>query len=334
MHIQTSLSNLENQKKYTRIREAVHQYLQEHYYIQIDVPVLSPVLIPEPYLEVFETKYILNDKSEYLYLTPSPELFLKRLIEEGIGSCYALTKSFRNSEPATSRHSPEFTMLEFYKINTGYMEFADDVLGLFRYICRALYGGITLQFQGKTVSFDSWEKITVSEAFEKYAEIKNIFDQTEFFGEAEKKGFTVSGFSYSDVWSQIYIQEVEPNLGKNGRPTLIYEYPRDLAATTRFNTEKQIAERFEVYIAGVELGNCGNETPAKSESGYVVEKYNQDIIERKKSGRVQHPPDLEFPDIVLKLPQCSGIAIGLERLAMIFTDTNSIQELSLIHYEM
>src|SRR5690348_5426510 len=114
MNIKTHIHNLENYKKLLQIEKITHHYLEKKGYLPIDLPVLSPALIPESYLEVFETEFQYFDKKEKLYLTPSPELFLKRLLAYGVGNCYYLGKSFRNSEPDSSRHSFEFTMLKFY----------------------------------------------------------------------------------------------------------------------------------------------------------------------------------------------------------------------------
>ncbi len=330
MKIQTNIAHLENHKKFTRIKEYIHQYLQNKLYTQIDVPALSPFLIPESYLEVFETEFQYFSNKQKLYLTPSPELFLKRLMVQGLGSCYSLTKAYRNSEPGTSRHSPEFTILEFYKVHADYMDLAEDVLGLFRYIAQKLNGKEAIRFRGKEVHLSSWEKITVSEAFEKYAGMKNILNQQDFMQQARDKQYTVDGFSYADVWSQIYTQEVEPNLGKNGKPTIIYEYPKELAATAQFNTEKNVAERLEVYIDGVELGNCGNAATIGADWDDFERRFKEEDEIRRRTGKIQYPPDTDFVGILKKLPPVCGIAIGVERLAMIFADTASIEELMLI----
>lgn len=330
MRINSNIQNTANHKKFTRIKELIHEFLQKNNYTHVDVPVLSPVLIPESYLEIFETTFKYQEKLSKLYLTPSPELFLKRLITQGIGSCYALTKSFRNSEPHTTRHSPEFTMLEFYKVDADYMQLADDVLSMFRFIAQALYKKDEIVFHGKTIQLDSWEKITVSDAFKKYTGIDDIFDESKFFKRAEGKGYAVKGFSYTEIWSQIYIQEVEPNLGKNGRPTIIYEYPKELAAMVNFNSEKNVAERFEVYIDGVELGNCGNEAVSEADWPEFEKRFKNEEELRKLSGKIMYPPDNEFLEVLKHLPRCTGIAMGIERVAMIFSDVESIEKLFLV----
>ena len=146
MKIETNIDNLKNYKIYLKIEQAVNEFLKKKGYLKVDLPVLSPALIPESYLEVFETEFRYLDKRQKLYLTPSPELFLKRLLVAGIGNCYYLGRSFRNSEPSSSWHQPEFTMLEFYKIGVNYLELANEILEMLRFI------SVRLSFRANVVS--------------------------------------------------------------------------------------------------------------------------------------------------------------------------------------
>lgn len=327
--IQTHIHHFSKHQYFIQIKKIICEFLAEQGYIEIDVPILSPVLIPENYLEIFKTKFIYEKNKQEYYLTPSPEIFLKRLIAKTNKNIFTIVKSFRNGEPTTSRHSHEFTMLELYKVNADYFDVAKDVLKMFQTIAHKLYKKKILKYQDKVIDLNEWEYITVSEAFKKYAGIDNIKDVKSFFSKAERKGYKVKDFSYSEVWSQIYAQEVEPKLGINGKPTLIYEYPIELAGLAEIDETKQIAKRFECYIEGVELGNCCNETSKKS-AEIEKKRFEKDIKERERKGLMHHKPDTEFLDVVSQLPKCAGIAIGLDRLAMVFTNSKSIEELQLI----
>lgn len=329
MKIQTNVNNLNNYKIYLQVEKAVNEFFEKNNYLKVDLPVLSPALIPESYLEVFETEFRFLDKKEKLYLTPSPELFLKRLLAYGIGDCYYLGKSFRNSEPVSSLHSFEFTMLELYKMGAGYMEIADVMLEMLRFIADKIRNNKII-YQGKVISFEKWEKISVTEAFEKYSDIskKELFDQKLFIKKAKEKGYKIvetpqwDVFTYNDLWSQIYSQEVEPNLGKNGYPTLIYDYPKEFAALAKLNKDGKTAQRFEFYIDGIELGDCYTE---------LTDWKEQEIRFKKESG-VIHPIDKGYIGALkYGLQDCSGIAVGLERLGMIFADVTSIKDLKLIN---
>jgi len=340
MKIVTKAENLDNHKKYIFILKLIDDFLQKKDYQKIDLPVLSPALIPESYLEVFETEFKFLDKKEKLYLTPSPELFLKRLLAYKIGNCYYLGKSFRNSDLPSSLHSFEFTMLEFYKVNADYMNIADEVLEMLRYINKKLKTQNSklktktknqkLKNQNLKLSFDKWEKISVVEAFEKYADIfeKELFDHQLFLQKARKKGYQVENFSYEDVWSQIYVSEIEPHLGKNGYPTLIYDYPKEFAALAKLNPDGKTAQRFEFYINGIELGDCYTELADWKEQ---EERFLKEDKQRKKLGKINHPIDKGFIQALkYGLPDCAGIAIGVERLAMVFLGFDSIDKLKVI----
>lgn len=325
MKIQTDVKNLKNYKVYLEVETAVHEFLQKKGYLKIDLPVLSPALVPESYLEIFKTEFRYFGKKEDLYLTPSPELFLKRLLAYGVGNCYYLGKSFRNGEPNSPLHSPEFTMLEFYKVNADYMDIADDVLDMMGYISKRI--------KNKKLKIKNWkwEKISVAEAFKKYANIspKKLFDHKSFLNAAAEKGYKVKDFSYEDIFSQIYVAEVEPNLGKGRYPTLIYDYPKEFAALAKPGAGGETAERFEFYINGIELGDCYSELTDWKEQ---EKRFEIEALRRKKTGKISHEIDKGMvAALKYGLPKCSGIAIGFERLAMIFAGARSINELKLIN---
>jgi elongation factor P--(R)-beta-lysine ligase len=338
MEIRTMTKNLDNYKIYLAVEQAVNEFLGNNNYLKIELPVLSPALIPESYLKVFETDFNFLDKKEKLYLTPSPELFLKRLLAYGVGDCYYLGKSFRNADPPASLHSFEFVMLELYKMGVGYMGIAEVVLEMLGYINKKVKSEKlkikneiknskienNIIYQGKKISLDRWEKITVAKAFEKYAGIseKELFDHKLFIKKAKEKRYKIDGFSYEDLWSQIYSQEIEIHLGKNGYPTLIYDYPIEFVALAKLNPDGRTTQRFEFYIEGIELGDCYTE----------LTDWKEQKIRFEKEKNINHPIDKGYIEALkYGLNDCSGIAIGLERLAMIFTNTTSIDESKLIN---
>ncbi|MGB9707437.1 MAG: amino acid--tRNA ligase-related protein [Microgenomates group bacterium] len=345
MRIKTYIQNKHNHFIYQSCKKAVREFLEDRGYVEVDLPVLSPALIPESYLEVFETEFYFLDKKEKLYLTPSPELFLKRLLVEGVSNCFYFGKSFRNSEPSSSLHCHEFEILEMYKVGVDYLQLADEVLEMVKYIdkkiqnlnpaAREQRGNFKSQnlFKKLKINFNRWEKIKVSEAFEKFAGVteKELFSHHLFLKKAEKKGYNTSGFAYEDIWSQIYTQEIEPHLGINGYPTLIYDYPKEFAALAKLNDDGKTAQRFEFYINGIELGDCYTELSdwQQQEGRFLLENKK-----RKESGKINHPIDKGFIEALkYNLPFCSGIAIGFERLVMVLLGLNSIKSLKLVNIE-
>jgi len=338
MKITTNVENLNNYQLYLKVEETIHEFLKTRGYLKIELPVLSPALIPESYLEVFKTEFRYLNEKENLFLTPSPELFLKRLLAYGIGDCYYLGKSFRNSDPPSSLHSFEFTMLEFYKVKANYLDIADELLGLLNYICIKLNritdtGEKTIIYGNKKISFTQWEKISVAEAFDRYAQINSneLFDEDLFFKKAESKGYNIKQSSYTDIFSQIYVQEIEPSLGQNGYPTLIYNYPKKMAALAKLNSDNQTAQRFEFYIGGIELGDCYTElTQWKEQQNRLMAESK----ERSQQKKIKHPIDKGFIQALqYGLTDCAGIAIGVERLAMIYANLDTISKLKLINID-
>lgn len=323
MRIYTKLDNLKNYKIYLKIEEIVHNFFKKKGFLKTDVPVLSPALIPESYLEIFETKFNFFNKNKKLYLTPSPELFLKRLLVAGIGNCYYLGKVFRNSEPNSSWHLPEFTMLEFYQIGINYLDFADLVLELLR--------SINNKIKNRKIKFDKWEKYTVAEAFEKFAQIKSkdLFDEKLFINKAKEKGYSVKNASYEDLFSQIIANEIEQKLGKNGRATLLYNYPRQVASLAKMSKNGKTAERCEFYINGLEIGGFCTELNDYREQ---EKRFKKEFETRKVNKLINHSIDKGFiKALKYGLPDCTGAGIGFERLVMIFADVESVNKLKLIN---
>ncbi len=330
MEISVHPSHIASYKKYLEVLRLTETFLDKEGFLKADLPVLSPALVPESYLEIFKTDYIYFSKRKSLYLTPSPELFLKRLLAYGIGNCYYLGHAFRNSEQPSDKHSMEFTMLEVYKTNAQYLDIAELILELFRHIAVGLFGKSTIRYQNYKISFDRWERLTVAKAFQDFAGISEeaLFDETAFIQRAKEKKYRTKGFTYEDIFSQIYVQEIEPNLGIHGFPTLLYDYPKEFAALAKLNPDGRTAQRFECYIGGVEIGDCYTELTDWNEQ---EKRFEMENAKRKKLRLINHPVDKGFIQALqYGLVPCSGVAIGFERLAMIYTGKTSIHDLKLI----
>lgn len=331
MKITTLPANLKHYQRLLQVSQAVDEFMQKRGYLKVDVPVLAPSLIPESYLEIFETEFNYFDKKQKLYLTPSPELMMKRLLVNGIKDPFYLGKAFRNSEPNSDFHSPEFTMLEYYRVGFTYLQLADEILEMMRYVAQAIFHRSWITYKGKKISFESWEKYTIKEAFEKFAGVsqEELLNESLLKKKAKQKGYKVEGFSYSDIFSQIISQEIEPKLGKDGFPTLLYDYPSKMSSLAKLSPDGKTAKRVEFYIDGVEIGGCCEELNDWKEQ-------NQRFIEHAKKrndiGLIHHEVDNGFIEALkYGLPDCTGAGIGFERLAMIFTDVDSIDKLKLIN---
>lgn len=316
-----------------QVVDAIRAYFKGHGFHEAEVPLLLPAPSTEPFLEVFQTE--LKDDQGHKwqgFLPSSPEFALKKLLSAGSGSVFTITKSFRNGEGRSSRHNPEFTILEWYHTPGDYMDVARDFAGLMLHLTRTVpvrssKQGRSLKYQGKEYSLKSpWEKISVAEAFAKYAGIdtETMLDEAKLKIVGKKKGYQVNEkTTWEEIWNQIIANEIEPKLGLS-RPTILYDYPIAQAALARKARDPRFAERFEVFMAGLELGNCFSElTDWKEQEARCL----SDLAERKRLGRTEFPMDTDFIEALkMGMPPTGGIAVGVDRLVALFADTPDIAD--------
>ena len=308
-----------------QVIDAIRAYFKGQGFHEVEVPLLLPTPSTEPFLEVFQTE--LKDDQGHkwqAFLPSSPEFALKKLLAAGSGSVFTITKSFRNGEGRSSRHNPEFTILEWYRTPGDYMDIARDFEGLMLYLTRT----VPVRYQNREYDLGSpWEKISVSEAFEKYAgiDVETMLDPTKLKVAGAKKGYAISEqTTWEEIWNQIIANEIEPKLGQNG-PTILYDYPVAQAALSRRKaSDHRFAERFEVFMAGLELGNCFSElTDWREQEARCL----GDLAERKALGRTEYPMDTYFIEALkMGMPETGGIAVGVDRLVALFSDSSDIAD--------
>ncbi len=319
-----------------KVIKAIRRFFFDRGFHEVETPYLTGSLPPESYLDVFET--ILLDRHrrpKQAFLPTSPEPFLKKLLVAGIGNCFALPKSFRNTEDMSRTHNPEFTILEWYRVNSDYTDIMADCEELLVFINAYLqrsssgHGSVKLTdlfYQKKRVDLSGpWERLSMVEAFHRYAKIDltRALTRHTLAPIAKKKGYTVDeAYGWEELFDQIFLNEVVPHLGR-GRPTIVYDYPLALAALSqKKKSDPRFAERFEFYIEGLELGDAYTELTDWKEQ---LERFRLEERERKRLGKVEHPIDMDFIEALkVGLPPSSGIAVGVDRLVMLFADTNDI----------
>jgi len=317
---------------------AIRTFFLNQQFHEVEAPILIAHPPAESYLDVFKTSlFDRNRNATDAYLSTSPEVPLKKLMVAGLGDCYSLTKSFRNMESHSIQHNPEFTILEWYRVGADYRDIMKDcedlLLFINTYLKRSSQGAETkhpetLDYQGKRVSLSSpWERLTVAAAFKKWAKIgfDEFLDKKIARKIAKKKGYTVEkNTTWEELYNQIFLNEVEPRLGK-GRPTILYEFPGAMGALARKKkSDPRFAERFEFYIEGLELGDCYSELTDWKEQ---KSRFEKELKEIKRLGKTQYDYDHDFIEALkVGLPDCSGIAVGVDRLVMLFANAKSIQE--------
>lgn len=313
-----------------RVVDAIRAYFKGEGFHEVEAPLLLPTPSTEPFLEVFKTE--LKDDQGHrwdAFLPSSPEFALKKLLSAGSGSIFTITKSFRNGEGRSSRHNPEFTILEWYRTPGDYWDVARDFE---RLMLSVLYQidplrGSTLKYQGKEYSLQMpWERISVAEAFQKYAgiDIETMLNEQWLMAKAEEKGYQVNGeTTWEEIWNQIMANEIEPQLGKKG-PTILYDYPISQAALAKKAQDPRFAQRWEVFMAGLELGNCFCELTDWREQ---ERRCLADLAQRKRLGKTEYPMDTDFIDALkLGMPDTGGIAVGVDRLVALFADVSDIAD--------
>lgn len=324
------------------IREKVLTAIRTFFYNRQFHEVETPELIGRPpaesYLEVFETTLLDRNRTpKKAYLSTSPEVPLKKLIVAGIGNCYSITKSFRNMETQSNLHNPEFTILEWYRVGANYMDIMKDCEELLLFIntyllrsseTKSMRNTHQLTYQGTRVDLSApWQRITISEAFGRWAKIH--FDEFLHFDSAKKiakhKGYRVENHTtWEALFNQIFLNEIEPHLGK-GKPTVVYDFPAVMGALARKKkSDPRYAERFEFYIEGLELGDCYSELTDWKEQ---QERFEFELKEIDRLGKTAYDYDHNFIDALkVGLPDCSGIAVGVDRLVMLYANAKTIQD--------
>jgi lysyl-tRNA synthetase class 2 len=307
---------------------AIREFFDREGFLEVDTPLMVAAPDTEPSIEPFQTIWSELGASHTAYLTPSPEFLCKRLLAAGSGNIYQMSHIFRNHEPSQAKHNPEFMMLEWYRTDADYLDIMNDTENLIRFaFAKTSHPDLRLKYQGAAVDLEGpWERLSVSEAFQKYANITpdTLFNESALIQAATAKGYDTTNSTYSDAFFQIFMNEIERKLGYD-KPTFLYDYPASQAALARKKaSDPRVAERFELYIAGVELSNAFSELTNWLEQ---ETRLKDQVAVRKANGQPTWDYDTDFIEALKQgLPVTGGIALGVDRLIMLFADAEDILE--------
>lgn len=316
-----------NQREIARQRsqfyQAIRNYFHDLDYVETETPLLSSHLIPESAIEVFETKRIFsNGASEQAFLTPSPEIYMKKLISQGIGNCYQLTKSFRNLEDQSRKHANEFTMLEWYGMDINYF----DNIAVIKALLQAL---VPLVHPDSQHLFTEFTQVTMHQLFLEYVNINLDEAVTLENLQAQARNAGFSGYvekteNWEDLFNFIFVAHIENRLPQD-KTVFVTDYPAQIATTARRRGNHY--ERWELYMQGWEIANCYTEE-ARYEEMLTLFQQEGAIKSRMK---VPHPVNYEYLDIFKddKFPPCSGAALGVDRLFAVAMNAQSLAEVAL-----
>jgi lysyl-tRNA synthetase class 2 len=317
-----------------RILGAVRDFFAASDYVEVDTPALqvSPGL--EPHLKAFAS--VLHDprdgSARPLYLHTSPEFAMKKLVAGGMPRIWQLAHAYRDGEISATHH-PEFSMLEWYRAGASYRDLMGECEALLRRVQLAA-GVEALRWQGRGADPRlPWQRLTVAEAFERHAGIDLLAtapdpgrpDRALLGAAATRIGIAPHpGDDWESLFFRIFLERIEPHLGSPA-PTILYDYPLALAALARSKPgDPRLAERFELYVCGLELANAFGELTDAAEQR---RRFIADQARKQTLYGETYPIDEDFL-LALEhgLPECAGIALGFDRLVMLATGAGHIAE--------
>lgn len=295
-----------------RVLAHIRAFFAEREVLEVETPILSSAIGTDPNLYFFNTQYDAPPLNQHLFLQTSPEFAMKRLLAAGSGSIYQLCKCFRNAEIGRF-HNPEFTMLEWYRIGFDLLQLMNEIAELLQ--------SLFLGFDVKRCSYQS--------VFQQHTGLDPlVFDHDAYCVYAVQHGFSeaiaLCEHSHALWLDYVFSFVIQPHLIGN-TIWLIYGYPACQSSLAQLNSDDaRITERVEVFIQGVELGNGYYELQNATEQ---AARFEQECLYREQQGL----PDVMIDKRLLAalesgLPECSGMAIGVDRLLMLLSGASSIDE--------
>ncbi len=293
-------------KERSILLNAVRTYFSGAGFIEVQTPELIPYMNPDTNVDNVKVRFRdFSGRQFNWFLHTSPEFFMKRLIWSGVERCFQVCKVFRDGE-ITPLHSIEFTMVEWYRTGGNYFDGIEEAEDILRVSLEALSKKFLL-FEGKRIYLSELEVFTVNEAFNKFASVLDVLDKEEVCSLAEEE-------DYETAFHKLLVEKVEPALSLIDVPVVLKDYPPEFSAMAKIN--KKWAERFELYIAGVEVAN-----------GYS-ELTDFDSYAKKFAKKSKEAVDCGFLELLKEkpLPECEGVALGFDRLLMLAVGASSVHD--------
>jgi lysyl-tRNA synthetase class 2 len=312
------------------ITRAIRVWFEREGFVEVETGILQISPGNETHLHAPRTELRNADgEPTTRYLRTSPEFACKKLLSAGERRIFEFARVFRDRERG-SLHLPEFTMLEWYRADTAYDAVMADSVAVVAEAARAT-GASQFSFRGKTADpFAEPERLTVAAAFGRFAGIDLL--ATIVDGHGDRQGLAAAASqrvriadddTWSDIFSKILVEYVEPNLGQ-GRLTLLFEYPAPEAALARVRpSNPRVAERFELYACGVELANGFGELTDAHEQR---QRFTAAMNEKQRRYGERYPLDEDFLNAVAKMPEACGVALGFDRLVMLASGAAKIDQ--------
>lgn len=305
--------------------QGIRCWFEEQGFWEVETPALQLCPTVDTHIHAIQADIRGADlkPAQIRYLHTSPEFAMKKLLVAGLPQIYQICHVFRDGED-TRLHSPEFTMIEWYRAGTDYTAIMED--------CENLIKSLKIpEFRHNDAICNpqnDWQKLSVAEAFEQLAGLDlgaYLNDTAGFSAAIAAKGIRVAdGDNWDDLFFRVMAEKIEPHLGMS-IPTILYDYPVSMAALSRKKpSDPKYAERFELYICGVELANAFSELTDAAEQRA---RFEADLAEKRRLYGESYPMDEDFlRALEYGLPECAGIALGLDRLIMLATGADKLED--------
>lgn len=311
------VNHIKNNKKNLELRFEIIKKIREFFWVKNFLEVETPFILAlpgqEPYLSPMKVE-VQNEKGQKYqgYLHTSPEYTMKKMLAAGFENIFSICKCFRDQESFGGTHNPEFTMIEWYRARADFYKIMDDTEELFYFLAK----------QFATKEYSKFERISMRDLWKKHAkaDLNDYLEIDQIFALCTQKGYKPNkDEKYEDLFYRIFLNEIEPKLIE---PVIVHHYPIQMAALSiASKDDSRYAERFEVYIDGLELANAFTElTDADEQYRRLQEEQNR----RRLQGQDVYDIDLNFIEALKNMPPSTGIALGVDRLIQILLGCQNI----------
>ncbi|MFZ2189378.1 MAG: EF-P lysine aminoacylase EpmA [Candidatus Magasanikiibacteriota bacterium] len=312
----THVYHIAKNKKNLELRFQIIRLIREWFWAQNFVEVESPLIVKlpgqEPNLSPMRVNVHNERQEEFVgYLHTSPEYTMKKMLSAGFENIFYLGKCFRDKESFGGTHSLEFTMLEFYRVDSDMFDLMRDVESLYNFVSERLKIE-DLRSEEQKIKF---KRISMKDLWEEYVGVNldEYLETNKMLELCKQFGYNVSDDeTYEELFYRIFLNKIEANLTE---PTIVYNYPAQMAALSKVSEDNPgYAERFEIYINGIELANAFSELTDPQEQ---LRRLKEEQMERGKLGLDVYDIDMEFIEALKNMPKSAGIALGVDRLVMV-----------------
>ena len=338
------------------IIKACRKFFENRNYHELESPIITSALPQERYLDVLEAKILQKNGNDLTaYITPTTETFNKKILAAGLGEHFVITKVARGLEEIGPNHSPEFTMMEWYHLDADYFDLMDDCEELFAFILKFLdlennssrenlkkifnlsfdeinnhKIDLKINYKGQEIDLTKvWDRVSVPDLVKKYleAELSEIQNKQKLLQLAKSKGYKVDkNDDWISLFELLFTAEIEDNFSKT-KPTFVYNYPKQMCPLTKVNEENPlVSEKVELYLAGKEIANGYSEL-----SDWEAQEKNflEEQASRKELGLKEIKMDTDLVEAIKSgIPKVAGIGMGLDRVAMILANADSIADIN------